>query len=386
MAALAGGGLLSPGEPPSALPAPEWRLGRATVIVPRDGPDAIQRFGPMVISAAGAIYVADLAEARIGVFDSLGRRMTWIGRRGRGPGEFLDIRSLGFSGDSLWVYDPAQLRITFWSLAGKYRTSVAQDRFTHGRVASDYRVHGLMKGGAALVAQTRRPPTAPDRGVDPLVFELIHGAKGTPDTLLVADMSHDLAYLWVAAGPVGTQYQPFRDGPLSGPSPEGDVYVVVHREAPRRGQSGQIRVLRTTFPDRRVTRQTIEFTPSRVPPGTVDSLLESFAGHLVAMRIYPNTQAAIRELRRRVFLPGWYPPISDARLDREGRLWLAGPAISDRSGRQPTRWSVYAVDGRLLGVVSLPAQTVLLTAYRKNLFVLQADSEERDALVRFEIE
>ncbi len=340
----------------------------------------------MVVSRTGTIYAADLSEGRIGIYDSLGVRLTWVGRRGRGPGEFLDIRSIGFSGDSLWVYDPAQLRLTFWTLSGKYLTALAQDRFTNGRVASDSRVHGLMRRGAALVAQTRRPPTAPDRDVDPLVFELMQGANGTPDTLLVADMAHDLAYLWLAAGPVGTQYQPFRDGPLSGASPEGDVFVSISREAPTSGRRSQFSVTRMTFPARRVTRQEIGFMPTPIPARVADSLVRHYAEALVAARVFPSAQAASQELRKRMFLPGWYPPVSDARLDRDGRLWLAGPTISDRLSRQPTRWTAYLPDGRLLGSVSLPARSVLLTAFQSSILVLEADQDGNDALVRVQLE
>ncbi|HET8864786.1 MAG TPA: 6-bladed beta-propeller [Gracilimonas sp.] len=70
----------------------------------------------IVVDSLGRVFIADRLEKVIQVFEPNGRYLTHIGREGRGPGEFDNIRKLQIIGDNLYVFDPAQFRVNIFSL------------------------------------------------------------------------------------------------------------------------------------------------------------------------------------------------------------------------------------------------------------------------------
>lgn len=68
-------------------------------------------------------YVVALPDAEDGliVYDSVGNRLTQIGRRGEGPGEFrYPILVRATSGDSLMIFDQRLARLSIWTSALQY--------------------------------------------------------------------------------------------------------------------------------------------------------------------------------------------------------------------------------------------------------------------------
>ncbi len=66
------------------------------------------------------IYVLDLEDIRVKVFDKNGKGLRIFGKKGQGPGEFqLPYRMYLISGKELMFYDISNKRISFYSLAGK---------------------------------------------------------------------------------------------------------------------------------------------------------------------------------------------------------------------------------------------------------------------------
>ena len=76
------------------------------------------RINSVVLDAVGQVYVADGLALEIRVFDTAGRSVRSFGRSGQGPGEFRELYSLAFMGDSLLALDARNARITVWSRAG----------------------------------------------------------------------------------------------------------------------------------------------------------------------------------------------------------------------------------------------------------------------------
>jgi hypothetical protein len=92
----------------------------ATVELRVDPADAgIDRGGGMLVAKNGDILVLDHQDNIIRVFTAKGPAGT-IGRSGEGPGEFRNLRSAGWLGDSLWTYDPALDRYTIFGPDRKY--------------------------------------------------------------------------------------------------------------------------------------------------------------------------------------------------------------------------------------------------------------------------
>ncbi len=73
------------------------------------------------VDAAGNIYVVDWDRKRIQKYDSSGRYLLTIGRKGQGPGEFVNVWRPEFDQEgNLYVVDIRQKRISFFSPSGKF--------------------------------------------------------------------------------------------------------------------------------------------------------------------------------------------------------------------------------------------------------------------------
>jgi hypothetical protein len=127
------------------------------------------------------MFVADVLASRIVVFDSTGRYVRTIGRKGAGPGEFQQPYSLGWLGDTLLVLDPRNARIGKFSKSGEWWGMWRWQPLTGGQIhlsngtSSDvyapfvYRPHA--GGGIAYLhytgtgrADTMQTPHAPVQG------------------------------------------------------------------------------------------------------------------------------------------------------------------------------------------------------------------------------
>ena len=84
--------------------------------------------GPVVWLSDGRIVVSDAASYRLLVFDSTGRYLRALGRRGDGPGEIRQTTSLTvMRGDSVATFDRQLRRLSVWHPDAGYVRSVVID-------------------------------------------------------------------------------------------------------------------------------------------------------------------------------------------------------------------------------------------------------------------
>lgn len=72
--------------------------------------------GDIAVDDSGRVFITDLQKMVINVFRSEGDFITQIGRKGRGPSEFIYIKSLQITNNHLYVYDFGQYKVTFFML------------------------------------------------------------------------------------------------------------------------------------------------------------------------------------------------------------------------------------------------------------------------------
>lgn len=92
------------------------------------------RISSVVLLPSGEVAVLDEGAGEIRLFDAEGRPDRVFGRSGQGPGEFQGLAFVGMSGDSLWVFDGRQQRLTIWDpVTGGFRVAgVGMDNAAHG--------------------------------------------------------------------------------------------------------------------------------------------------------------------------------------------------------------------------------------------------------------
>ncbi|MGH7463028.1 MAG: hypothetical protein ACREMA_18635, partial [Longimicrobiales bacterium] len=106
-----------PTGPSSALC--EVKLTRVATLGPDAGSNGPQVFSPVARSARGHFYVAGtFTEGAISVFDSAGVYLRSFGRKGKGPGENGSTDDIRMRGDTLFVRDRNNSRISLYLVPG----------------------------------------------------------------------------------------------------------------------------------------------------------------------------------------------------------------------------------------------------------------------------
>ncbi|MCD6115493.1 6-bladed beta-propeller [bacterium] len=86
----------------------------------------IKLFQPrhIAVDKNGSIFVSDVSDKSIKVFDKNGKYLGTIGRKGSGPGEFQSIGVMRFlPNDNLIVMDWRMRRVSFFTISGKFLQS-----------------------------------------------------------------------------------------------------------------------------------------------------------------------------------------------------------------------------------------------------------------------
>ncbi|MGH7460444.1 MAG: 6-bladed beta-propeller [Longimicrobiales bacterium] len=108
---------------------PEWGSGLRVVEELRVGelegaPEyTFGAIDALAVRSDGGFYVYDRQAVTIREYDGRGRHVRLIGRRGAGPGEYAQVLGLAVSGSRLLVWDLGNARVTVFDSIGRYITS-----------------------------------------------------------------------------------------------------------------------------------------------------------------------------------------------------------------------------------------------------------------------
>lgn len=116
--------------------SPQWALAQASLsTLPVRSADlelslgalddpvlAFSRISDLAVDPARRLYVLQPQEGTLTVLTPEGDLEMQLGGRGQGPGEFLAPAALGWRGDTLWVMDAAQRRLSWFHRGRHVRT------------------------------------------------------------------------------------------------------------------------------------------------------------------------------------------------------------------------------------------------------------------------
>jgi len=131
------------------VPAP-WRLQKVGELMTPDSALTAVPWGVAADPGSGQIYVVDRTGERVAVFDRDGRYLRTTGRRGQGPGEFMNASAatVGPFG-ALTVWDAGRGVLSRWSSEG--------DLLNEQRAPVDYWGPAFHEGPGSLVTVTSAP-------------------------------------------------------------------------------------------------------------------------------------------------------------------------------------------------------------------------------------
>jgi hypothetical protein len=351
---------------------PEVRIGTA------DG-DAAYLLGhvsAIVEGPAGGIYIWDDRLSELRLYDSAGVFVRTLGRKGQGPGEYVDaagIASTPRGGVALW--DPQTGRFTVFEADGTVRTSW---RWASSMI---FAPHRLSTDAASNIYVPTLLPSRNASGQFPFDFAYtrVRPDGGIVDTVLLP-AQEETPMLRAHNGPTSTgEPLPFvdRDGPLLTPW----------------GTLGRTYAGRYTIdipqPSGRMLR--IEREIETVPVGDEErrDLAEAITREM--RKVDPTWRWSGPEI------PRTKPMIRGVVIERDGGLRVARsmPAVrqppSDTTPGAPDKWvepstyDIFAPTGHLIGEVTFPPSTTPHLGLGDRVWAVQHDSLDVPTIVRFRV-
>ncbi len=289
------------------------------------------------------IAVGLARDAQVRVFDSAGRFVRAIGRKGNGPGEFSQITGVGrFSGDTLLLTDGSRLRVAMVSSVGEFiaefRTAptprgcclrngsfigLVPDRSSSGAMSPTRRRFAVV--GFRLVAGIPAADTlAHVLGNDPILSVPVQSA-------MRVDNARGATSVFTLSAPFGrtTSVAVFGQGFVVGDGTKYEISVFSVGGA----LTQLIRASAEEVPITPAMRRRFEADVTRKLTGAVRD------GHSAALTAYSYPSRA--------------PAFRNIKVDDTGRLWIEQYPMP---GEQQTTWAVFSPAGLLLGRAITPAK------------------------------
>ena len=330
----------------SDLPATDSDVAQALVDLKFgsvDGTDPNLAFGAIRgVQAAhdGSIYVLDRQAAEVRVFDSGGRYLRTIVRRGEGPGEIMDANGILLSGDTLlWIHD-----IRRWTIIGVDPAGEEIRRFIKPVMSHTPTWTGAFDNRGRywndILHSDEVPSDSPPPGLSSSTGRHYHKSydlsSGVIDSVYLGEVGlRSYAY----STPDHQLFFPlwFEASELVAVNPFGGFW---------RANSASYRIAR--IDERRDTVVVVEAEMLAQPVTDEDraAYVESF------VEAHPDFRREAAEVA--ALMPDVKPMLADIFVDDEGRLWVQRVTPDDG----PAFYDLFSEDGDYLDSVRLAFKAV----------------------------
>lgn len=369
--------------PRHRLEGPQVRIGSVD--------DPAFAFGPVLAAVEGPdgrLYSLHRGEGAVRVWDAEGRPAGTVGRQGEGPGEFRFPTALGFFGDSLWVMDGANRRVSYFERDGTLLGSRVPSMAARPREISGE--------GPPNPWRPRRDGTWWGRGAAPYsavasgdVTTLTHVGMTAEGTVLDTAWIQDLRPTDVLAVQRGERTlilpQPWNDGDVVAFAPDGSLVAVERRATGADAAAAAVRVRWITATGDTLAEASLPYEPRPLTDGVVDSMLTARA-RAIHDAMPGGGGMGLAELERGL-RDGIHPPPSLPAVDGEpalahdGALWLR----STPDGEEAARWWVVGPEEGLRAEVVAPPGLRVLDVRGRTVWGVERDDLDVDYLVRYRV-
>ena len=358
---------------PGSAQLERWTLERTITIGHHSDPElGLTRVGDVVVFGE-RLFVAQRRDHGLRVYSLAGDLLGFIGRRGRGPGEFSDVGGMGVHRGLVWVADGARGRVQYFEPGGSYASSIRVSGHPTLPVGS-FDVQSVLADGSMLVTESRSrsvPNLANNPDRPELVIRL--DARGTLlDTVAALVGRADAIGLGSpSSGGYMFTVLPESYRSLFAPSADGSGFVVVHRETGGSAEPHTFRVIR--FDARADTAWARDIPYTRIPVSAEwrSRNLEEH-GDLDA-HLARALDRAYRKLE-------FFPPVGAARAGADGTTWLLV-----RTGVDSSEWEVLDPSGRSVARVEPPPRGWMRWAGTDALWFMELDELDIPYLVQYAI-
>ena len=309
--------------------------------------DSLGKLSGVAMDASGNVYVSDLADARVWVFDADGKSVRSIGRKGRGPGEFASPTGIGIGPDGkLYVRDVAHVS-RFGADPETKRLTRFESNF-RGPEMSDWRslrATRFDRAGHLYYPAFNTIDRAQRTG---WFLQFTLGGERRDSLEVPAFPGAPSSTAWVRLDAnggrmlSGLSHVPFEPLPVWDVTPRGTLL----------SGDGKTYRLRETDAGGNVVREyRREIGAERIPPRERRDSLAALGARLDSIKVPWSQVGGVPDAVRARRLPEQYPPYLDAYAAEDGRIWVRRWVAN---GDVRTVFDVFDADGRFRRVVELP--------------------------------
>lgn len=333
------------------------------------------------VGSAGEIIVGDAQEARLFVFNAAGRLLRFLGKRGYGPGEFQTPKAMGWLGDTLWVTDEAQLRVSFFDLE---RATLGSARISGPAIPPGLPRppnHFLSDGSVVLEPQVGSQELVKTRAITEIPVWRLTRQGVILDTLARLPIGYRVVYLPIGPRELYSSH-PLPMVPLWKAASAGQFLVFVDLPIVRNAERGAIRIHYRKPNGEPLRTVHLPFDPQELPTTVTDSILESIANGLSkALPERPAASTLRSILRQRITFPQFRPPVTRLVIGKDSTVWLR----REETGAPTTRWDVLDWSGTHIASCELPADLVVFQAQRTALWGVMPDKDGAPQVLRYHL-
>ncbi|HET7583666.1 MAG TPA: 6-bladed beta-propeller [Gemmatimonadaceae bacterium] len=323
----------------------------------------------------GNLWVTELEEHTVYVFDSTGRFLGRHGRRGRGPGEFETPAFMGMLGDSVWVSDEGLRRVVWFGFDGKHLHTEPWSSPMHPPLMPGAIRAVFSDGTGAALAQVFAQSLG-DGSVTALPLFHLSPDGAVLDTLATLSDHHSTLMLRSADRQTFTG-QPFGGSDTAAAFPDGSGIVVVTMVLDHESGTVPVKVSRMS-PDGVVRwTRTLELGATPVRGAEVDSAVSDIAA---SFRGYGASYTE-SDVRKVLFVPRFHWPVDGLLASADGSV-LMKRSIPEHGQRV---WLVLDPQGVPSVTFAVDTAVSLRWADGHHLWGVRRDSLDVPTLVRYRL-
>jgi hypothetical protein len=325
----------------------------------------------LAAGANGTIFVADSPAGKpvVRMFDSKGTFVKYVGREGRGPGEYERIGGIGsFPDGRLAIWDIGNQRINLYEPNGEYIESF----FAGSGLHSSYKTFEVDHDGNFYVKTMFFDRDNPQNNTNPPSAWFKYSPQGQlVDTVHVPRSVSNFPEAFVIFTPAGGGY-PFNTRIIENFSPSGHVITAINNRY-------EIDLHKK---ERSLTIEH-EYSPLKVTADEEEQWMDFKRGFTSAGYSVESS------------IPSVKPPFKEILTDSQGRIWVwrytnsqpvDGGIFPDKVKIwEPPVFDVFNPDGSFYGNVSLPMGAVFLEAKGDKVWAVLTDEDQVEYVVRYKL-
>tara|TARA_R110002124_G_scaffold252236_1_gene417527 strand:+ start:10610 stop:11800 length:1191 start_codon:yes stop_codon:yes gene_type:complete len=324
--------------------------------------------GSVIVDSSGRVFIADLQNKVINVFESGGKFITQLGREGRGPNEFTYIKSLQIRHNRLYAFDSKQNKVNIYSLdnlTALKTTALGKNRSNYSDLKGAFPeiVELFVVSKSAFIAKFKSDDSKKVKAwqnfdFTGLLFPLDSAGNFTSDRILDYKMATGTQIgTSFSNALIGYHLKAFFGNTSISLSSDNYIYLSEPNE-----------FLIKVYNSKGVYKQAFYYPFHKIPL-TQESAIEAKLPEL-----YLKNWELINA-------PEYWPVITDMKIDDQNRLWVA-VTVEDMNVYE---WWVLEPSGEMLTKFTWPRDKPIQQIRNGYLYTKEKDEEGADIVVRYSI-